>query len=65
MVYHIDVVFIVDSLQHIQGAVVTEGLRQQTSRPELPGSIPGLAVAPLGKALLALNYHCLVLQRRL
>ena len=34
-----------------RGAVVAERLRPLTSIPEVPGSNPGPAVAPLGKAL--------------
>ena len=44
------------------GAVVAERLRPLTSIPEVPGSNPGPAVAPLGKALYP---HCLVFRRRL
>ena len=46
----------------IRGAVVAERLRPLTSIPEVPGSNPGPAVAPLGKALYP---HCLVFRRRL
>ena len=46
----------------IRGAVVAEWLRPLTSMPEVPGSNPGPAVAPLGKALYP---HCLVFRRRL
>ena len=44
------------------GAVVAQRLRPLTSIPEVPGSNPSLAVAPLGKALYP---HCLVFRRRL
>ena len=33
------------------GTVVAERLEPRTSIPEVPGSSPGLAVAPLGKVL--------------
>ena len=46
----------------IRGAVVAERLEPRTSIPEVPGSSPGPAVAPLGKALYP---HCLVFRRRL
>ena len=42
--------------------VVAERLEPRTSIPEVPGSSPGPAVAPLGKALYP---HCLVFRRRL
>ena len=45
-----------------RGAVVAERLEPRTSIPEVPGSSPGPAVAPLGKALYP---HCLVFRRRL
>ena len=41
---------------------MAERLRPLTSIPEVPGSNPGPAVAPLGKALYPL---CLVFRRRL
>ena len=41
---------------------VAERLEPRTSIPEVPGSNPGPAVAPLGKALYP---HCLVFRRRL
>ena len=41
---------------------MAERLRALTSIPEVPGSNPGPAVAPLGKALYP---HCLVFRRRL
>ena len=44
------------------GAVVAERLRPLISIPEVPGSNPGPAVAPLGKALYP---HCLIFRRRL
>ena len=44
------------------GAVVAERLRPLTSIPEVPGSNPSQAVAPLGKTLYP---HCLVFRRRL
>ena len=46
----------------IGGAVVAERLEPRTSRPEVPGSSPDPAVAPLGKALYP---HCPVFRRRL
>ena len=46
----------------IWGAVMAERLEPWTSIPEVPGSSPGPAVAPLGKALYP---HCLVFRRRL
>ena len=48
--------------KHEIGAVVAERLEPLTSIPEVPGSSPGPAVAPLGKALYP---HCLVFRRRL
>ena len=42
--------------------VVAERLEPRTSIPAVPGSSPGPAVAPLGKALYP---HCLVFRRRL
>ena len=49
-------------LINLIGTVVAERLRPLTSIPEVPGSNPGPAVAPLGKAL---HPHCLVFRRRL
>ena len=41
---------------------MAERLEPRTSIPEVPGSSPSPAVAPLGKALYP---HCLVFRRRL
>ena len=41
---------------------MAERLRPRTSIPEVPGSNPSPAVAPLGKALYP---HCLVFRRKL
>ena len=51
-----------DIISYQRGAVVAERLRPLTSIPEVPGSNPGPAVAPLGKALYP---HRLVFRRRL